>query len=415
MPATNRFNFRTGSWSGDTGPTDAATLIIAGDWAPIRAFAPLIESDPQSIYGDVLPLLREADLSLVNLEAPLSDIGNEVSKSGAVFKGKPSHIKGLTAVPFSAVTLGNNHMFDFGVEAFRQTAEVLDRHAIACTGAGMNKEDAESPLIMEAKGLCVAILNISEGEDLTAAGHGPGVAGWDIKGACARIKNLKKNTTQVLHAVIAVAHCGLEYIPFAPEYVTNAFRELAHAGADAVIGHHPHVPQGLFFHGKTPVCCSLGNFIFYQHTNLFWRKLGYMVRLHISKKGLAGLDIEPYRIHDRGVQMLTGPDRDYFFKRFQEISEPLSTPQGSREAWQGFLDYYGVAGLKNEVNMILNKLDDTPGKGAAMFRNRLTTAQHFYHWQDLLTRVVQDKMGQSPVWARELAREWLTRQIQNER
>ncbi len=415
MPATNRFNFRTGSWSGDTGPTDAATLIIAGDWAPIRAFAPLIESDPQSIYGDVLPLLREADLSLVNLEAPLSDIGNEVSKSGAVFKGKPSHIKGLTAVPFSAVTLGNNHMFDFGVEAFRQTAEVLDRHGIACTGAGMNKEDAESPLIMEAKGLCVAILNISEGEDLTAAGHGPGVAGWDIKGACARIKNLKKNTTQVLHAVIAVAHCGLEYIPFAPEYVTNAFRELAHAGADAVIGHHPHVPQGLFFHGKTPVCCSLGNFIFYQHTNLFWRKLGYMVRLHISKKGLAGLDIEPYRIHDRGVQMLTGPDRDYFFKRFKEISEPLSTPQGSREAWQGFLDYYGVAGLKNEVNMILNKLDDTPGKGAAMFRNRLTTAQHFYHWQDLLTRVVQDKMGQSPVWARELAREWLTRQIQNER
>lgn len=192
MPATNRFNFQTGSWSGDTGPTDAATLIIAGDWAPIRAFAPLIESDPQSIYGDVLPLLREADLSLVNLEAPLSDIGNEVSKSGAVFKGKPSHIKGLTAVPFSAVTLGNNHMFDFGVEAFRQTAEVLDRHGIACTGAGMNKEDAESPLIMEAKGLCVAILNISEGEDLSAAGHGPGVAGWDIKGACARIKNLKK-------------------------------------------------------------------------------------------------------------------------------------------------------------------------------------------------------------------------------
>ena len=415
MPDTNRFNFQTGSWSGDTGPTDAATLIIAGDWAPIRAFAPLIESNPQSIYGDVLPVLQDADLTLVNLEAPLSDIGNEVCKSGAVFKGKTCHIKGLTAVPFSAVTLGNNHMFDFGVEAFRQTAEVLDRHGIACTGAGMNKEDAESPLIMEAKGLCVAILNISEGEDLTAAGPGPGVAGWDIKGACARIKNLKKNTTQVLHAVIAVAHCGLEYIPFAPEYATNAFRELAHAGADAVIGHHPHVPQGLFFHGKTPVCCSLGNFIFYQPTNLFWRKLGYMVRLHISKKGLAGLDIEPYRIHDRGVQMLTGPDRDYFFKRFKEISEPLSTPQGSREAWQGFLDYYGVAGLKNEVNMILNKLDDTPDKGAAMFRNRLTTAQHFYHWQDLLTRVVQDKMGQSPVWARELAREWLTRQIQNER
>jgi len=414
MPNTNRFNFQTGSWSQDAGPTDAATLVIAGDWAPIRAFAPLIESDPQAIYGDVLPLLQEADLTLVNMEAPLSDIGSEACKSGAVFKGSACHVKGLTAVPFSAVTLGNNHMFDFGVEGFQQTVRVLDRHGIARTGAGMTKAEAQAPLMMEAKGVRIAIVNISEGEDLTAAGPGPGVAGWDIKGACTRIKNLKKNTTRALHAVIAVVHCGLEYIPFAPEYATNAFRKLAHAGADAVIGHHPHVPQGLFFHKNTPVCCSLGNFIFYQPTNFFWRKLGYLVRLHISKKGLAGLDIEPYRIHDRGVQMLAGPDRDYFFKRLKEISDPLSTPEGSREAWQGFLDYYGVAGFKNEVNMILNKLDDAPGKGAAMFRNRLTTAQHFYHWQDLLTRVVQGKLGHSPAWARDLAREWLTRQIDNE-
>lgn len=414
MPNTNRFNFQTGSWSQDAKPTDAATLVIAGDWAPIRAFAPLIESDPQAIYGDVLPLLQKADLTLVNMEAPLSDIGSEACKSGAVFKGRTCHVKGLTAVPFSAVTLGNNHMFDFGVEGFQQTVRVLDRHGIARTGAGMTKAEAQAPLMMEANGVRIAIVNISEGEDLTAAGPGPGVAGWDIKGACTRIRNLKKNTTRALHAVIAVVHCGLEYIPFAPEYATNAFRKLAHAGADAVIGHHPHVPQGLFFHKNTPVCCSLGNFIFYQPTNFFWRKLGYLVRLHISKKGLAGLDIEPYRIHDRGVQMLAGPDRDYFFKRLKEISEPLSTPEGSREAWQGFLDYYGVAGFKNEVNMILNKLDDTPGKGAAMFRNRLTTAQHFYHWQDLLTRVVQGKLGHSPAWARDLAREWLTRQIDNE-
>ncbi|HRF90756.1 MAG TPA: CapA family protein, partial [Desulfobacter postgatei] len=333
MPNTNRFNFQTGSWSQDAGPTDAATLVIAGDWAPIRAFAPLIESDPQAIYGDVLPLLQKADLTLVNMEAPLSDIGSEVCKSGAVFKGRTCHVKGLTAVPFSAVTLGNNHMFDFGVEGFQQTVRVLDRHGIARTGAGMTKAEAQAPLMMEAKGVRIAIVNISEGEDLTAAGPGPGVAGWDIKGACTRIKNLKKNTTRALHAVIAVVHCGLEYIPFAPEYATNAFRKLAHAGADAVIGHHPHVPQGLFFHKNTPVCCSLGNFIFYQPTNFFWRKLGYLVRLHISKKGLAGLDIEPYRIHDRGVQMLAGPDRDYFFKRLKEISEPLSTPEGSLEAW----------------------------------------------------------------------------------
>nr|WP_319396917.1 CapA family protein [uncultured Desulfobacter sp.] len=411
MADTNFFNFQTGSWARDTGPTNAATLIIAGDWAPIRAFAPLIESGPRGIYGDVLPLLQDADLTVVNLEAQLSDIGSESCKSGAVFKGKPCHVKGLAAVPFSAVTLANNHMFDFGVDAFRQTTEVLDRHGIARTGAGMTQEAAEAPLIMEAKGIRIAIINISEGEDLTAAGPGPGVAGWDIESACSRIQTLKQDIPQRPHAVIAIAHCGLEYIPFAPEYVTNAFRELADAGADAVIGHHPHVPQGLFFHGNTPICCSLGNFVFYQPTHLFWRKLGYMVRLCVSKNGVVGLDVAPYRIHDRGVQMLAGPDRDYFFKRFRQISGPLATTEGSKDAWQGFLDYYGMHGFKNEVNMILNKLDNTPGKAAAMFRNRLTTAQHFHHWKDLLTRVVEGKMGQSPAWAQDLAREWLTRQI----
>jgi len=92
MPDTKRFNFQTGSWFRDTGPTDAVTLVIAGDWAPIRAFAPLIESNPQSIYGDILPVLQDADLTIVNLEAALSDIGSNVCKSGTVFKGKAQHV-----------------------------------------------------------------------------------------------------------------------------------------------------------------------------------------------------------------------------------------------------------------------------------------------------------------------------------
>ncbi len=413
MQAKQEFNFQTGSWFKENAAPGDASVIIAGDWAPIRAFAPLIESNPEAIYGNLLPLLRDADATLVNLEAPLSDIGREVCKSGAVFKGETCHVQGLSTVPFTAVTLANNHMFDFGVEAFQQTAEVLERHDIAHTGAGMNKEEAESPLIMEANGLKVAIINISEGEDLTGAGPGPGVAGWDIKGAAATIAELKANQADSgICAVIAVVHCGLEYVPFAPTYVTTAFRDLADAGADAVIGHHPHVPQGIFFHNHTPICCSLGNFVFYQPTRFFWRKLGYMVRLHLCENGLKGIDILPYQIHDNGVDMLSGSAKEYFFQRFKEISDPLSTPKGCETAWQGFLDYYGVTGLKNEVGMILNKLDETPGKGAAMFRNRLTTAQHYYHWTDLFTRIVSNQMGTSPDWAQKIAEEWMTRQVE---
>ncbi len=403
-PKVDTIDFKTGTWS--SGRPARADIVIAGDWAPIRDFAPLIKENPESLYGDLLPRIQGADLSLVNLEAPLSDTGSPVCKSGAVFKGDACHVQGLAAVPFDAVTLANNHMFDFGIEAFQATLAALNSCGIRYTGAGMDLEEAKQPLIMETKGLKLAIVNFSEGEDLTAAGTGPGVMGWDIPAVTDLIRNLKPK----VDAIIAVAHCGLEYIPFAPSYVIDAFKKVAEAGADAVIGHHPHVPQGVFIHGSTPICCSLGNFVFYQPTRFYWRKLGYMVDLKLGEKGLAGLEIIPYLIHDKGVSALVGQEKTGFLQRLEEISTPLLTDQGALDGWNGFIDYYGSKGVKNEVNMILDRLDAEPGKGAAMFRNRLTTAQHFHHWKDLLTRMVNDEMGNSPAWARDIAHEWLTRE-----
>ncbi|WDP91705.1 MAG: CapA family protein [Desulfobacter sp.] len=400
-------NFKTGTWSNGRGPV--AHMMIAGDWAPIREFAPLIEKNPEGVYGDLLPLIREADLSLVNLEAPLSDTGAPVTKSGAVFKGNVCHVEGLAAVPFDAVTLANNHMFDFGTVAFKETINALESRNIRHTGAGMDLDEAKAPLILETCGLKVAVVNFSEGEDLTAAGKGPGVMGWDLETVAAQIKTAKAEAD----AVVAVVHCGLEYIPYPPAYVIDAFKAVADAGADAVIGHHPHVPQGIFIHKGVPVCCSLGNFVFYQPTKFHWRKLGYMVNLKLAQKGVAGFDIIPYRIHDTGVSLLQEEEENRFFQRLEEISLPLFDEENALAAWNGFIDYYGTAGFKNEVNMILGKMEgEEPGKGAAMFRNRLTTAQHFYHWKDLLTRIVDNKMGDSPQWARDIAEEWLTREIQ---
>lgn len=404
MIKPDEINFKMGTWS--SGHKARGNIVIAGDWAPIRKFAVLIQKNPESLYGDLLPRLKGADLSLVNLEAPLSDVGSPVCKSGAVFKGDACHVDGLAAVPFDAVTLANNHMFDFGIDAFKETLGVLNSRGIRYTGAGMDLKEAQTPLILETKGMKIAIVNFSEGEDLTTAGTGPGVMGWDIPAVTTLIRELKPR----VDAIIAVAHCGLEYIPFAPSYVIQAFKAVAEAGADAVIGHHPHVPQGVFIHKGTPICCSLGNFVFYQPTRLYWRKLGYMVDLKLSDKGVAGLEIIPYHIHEKGVSALAGKEKTGFLARLEDISTPLNTDQGALDAWNGFIDDYGTRGFKNEVNMILEKLDKEPGKGAAMFRNRLTTAQHYHHWRDLLTRMVNDEMDNSPPWARDLAREWLTRE-----
>ena len=383
-------------------------VLIAGDWAPIRNFAPIIEKDPISIYGDLHPLLSSADLSIVNLEAPLSDQGDPVWKSGSVFKGEKRHINGLTCVPFDVVTLANNHMFDFGQTAFQETLETLDKNGIRHLGAGNDLARARSPLIVTVNDLRIALLNFSEGEDLTGAEKGkPGVMGWDLDHMETAIKALKGT----VDFIIVISHCGIEYIPFPPPYVTSAFKRMADAGADLVVGHHPHVPQGISVYNQTPLCYSLGNFVFFQDTRLIYRKQGYMVKALLQKAHPPALEIIPYEIHSKGVSLLKDTARDIFFAKLKEISMPLKTEQGIEGAWHGFLHHYGSQGFFSEIEMIMKRMKEEPRKGAAMFRNRLTTLQHFHHWKDAMTRMVEGTLESSPDWARQLTREWLTRTL----
>src|SRR5512137_2226686 len=102
-------------------------ILIASDWAPIRAFEPVVSRDPEAVYGDLLPVLRDADLRIVNCECALTRARKPVWKSGAVFKGRPAHVAGLTAVPFDVACLANNHVFDYGRAGFRESFRVLAR------------------------------------------------------------------------------------------------------------------------------------------------------------------------------------------------------------------------------------------------------------------------------------------------
>ena len=184
MPTISSFDWEKGSWTPDITASHynraTAKVCIAGDWAPIRAFKKIMDTRPESVYGDLLPILRAADLSIVNLESPLSGRGEPVFKSGSVFKGEQRHIKALTAAPFGVVTLANNHVLDYGTNAFEDTLEVLNRNHIQWTGAGMSIEEACTPLVINVNDIKIGIVNFSEGEDLTSAGKEPGVMGWDL-------------------------------------------------------------------------------------------------------------------------------------------------------------------------------------------------------------------------------------------
>ena len=157
-----------------------ATVLVASDWAPIRAFEPIVRERPEAVYGDLLPVLRRADLRIVNCECALTSATSPVWKSGAVFKGDAAHVAGLRAVPFEVACLANNHVLDYGVAGLREHLRVLTRAGIRTVGAGLTEAQALVPLSVRVNGQSIHIINISEGEDLTASTGGPGVFGWDV-------------------------------------------------------------------------------------------------------------------------------------------------------------------------------------------------------------------------------------------
>jgi poly-gamma-glutamate synthesis protein (capsule biosynthesis protein) len=278
---------------------------------------------------------------------------------------------------------------------------------------------------MTRRGVRVHIVNFSEGEDLTASSGGPGVFGWEIARAADIVRRCKAKGG----AVIAIGHCGLEYVPYPPPYVVRAFRALADAGADVVIGHHPHVPQGLEWHNGRLVIYSLGNFVFYQPTDLHYRKVGFCVTLQFETDdpatahrqpgtgratatgNLADASLHPYRITDAGLRMLDARDDRQFRRMLTKISRPFRTPGGAERAWDACLDHYGRDGFTSEALGILDRMKTEPEKGAAMFRNRITTLQHSELWRDVLTRVMDGSRTRALPSARKIVEDWFARTV----
>ncbi len=406
MPA-DHLNWEDGTWRAENKSAAEAEVIISADWAPIRDFDPVISENPEAVYGDLLQEMRNADLRITNLECPLSDRGEAVAKSGSVFKGMNRHVKGLTAIPIEVATMANNHVFDFGLDAFNDTRNLLAENKIDSLGAGLSLNEAEKPLVKKINGVKIGLINFSEGEDLTAAGKGPGVFGWEVERVCQLTTELK----QEVDAVIVICHAGLEYIPFPPPYITEAFQSIADAGADLVTGHHPHVPQGVQIYNGVPICYSLGNFVFFQKTNLHYRKLGYMVKAGISKEGISGIRLIPYEILPERLALLKDSKLTEFYGDMQKISGPLNETTGITDTWNGFLKYYGLDGFKDEISRIMKQIDDDLPKGVTMFRNRITTMQHSYHLTDLMTRLAEGTLQDAPDWAVDMADLWFSKTI----
>ena len=379
-------------------------MTVSGDWAPFRGHERHMIDNPEGFYSDLMPALRSADIRVANVECVLGERGQPIPKGGPNLRGPEEAMTALKAVPFNVACLANNHSRDFGDESLKHTIDLLRGAELQTVGAGMSGEEAARPLVLEVHGVRVAIINCAEGEECRSRDGGAGGYGFELRAVADQIAALK--ASGAADAVVLIFHGGREHTPLPPPYVVRSLRGVADAGADAVIGHHPHVPQGIELRGHVPIAYSLGNFCFWQTSDLFFRRAGYLTHLDFAGSRLTGLSITPYLVESDRVRCMPDDARRSFMTDLRRVSELLAEPDAVQACWDAFIDSFGSDPHLRNCKSALELSATDRIQAAASMLNVLRTPAHRRFVMRACERVTQGQDGTSPEWARELVSRW---------
>ena len=264
-------------------------LAITGDVAPMREVR---EHDPR-----LHQFMHRAEVVFGNLETPLTSRGARAEKA-ATHRAHPDRVAEVKSFGFDVVTLANNHMLDFGAEGLADTIAALSAAGVDAVGAGANRHEALRPTLRTSSRGTIAFLGLCAAlpPGFAATDERPGVAplrvrqsvaidpalqqeqpggapfmhtsayAGDVDAACAAVsaaRGAAKLVVVALHWGIPHGFAARSYGILA-EYQRPVAHALVDAGADLVVGHHPHVVHPVERYGRGLIAYSLGNYVFHS-------------------------------------------------------------------------------------------------------------------------------------------------------
>jgi hypothetical protein len=243
-------------------------IVFGGDVTLSRHVALVVGQDGPEAPLEAVPELARADLAIVNLESVLATSGERNPEVDGVaphyFRGRPELLGVLRAAGVDVVTTANTHTADYGTEALLEQGEHLDRMGILAPGSGANPTDACAPVYAEAGGLVVAILAFDTTQPAAGARPGrPGTCHVPLEPAAAMgvLGPLLEESRRQAHVVLVGAHWGADFERDPSEAKRELGRLLVEAGADAVLGSHAHLLQGIETHLGRPILHDAGNLL----------------------------------------------------------------------------------------------------------------------------------------------------------
>ncbi|MDY0263346.1 CapA family protein [Syntrophotalea acetylenica] len=302
-------------------PETSLRLAVVGDLLFTTPYgSKQSERGLEALAPEIRALFSRCDLVLANLESTLP--AEHLIESEPRVLGSPAQFDSLKAAHINLVSLANNHAFDALTAGFTHTKNKLAQLQIRSFGAGVNQKQAQESVSLDINGIRIAFIGAvapSTGMQHFAAPHTPGVAYLDTEAICANIQHLKQDH----HHVILSPHWGDERYRFpSPEQIAQG-HAFIDAGATAVLGHHPHVIQGVENYHNGFIAYSLGNFlsnrVFWENGDMLtwdrFERSSQIVMLELNKKGIAHVEQIPVFDNGTTVEVERRGRTDKYLKR----------------------------------------------------------------------------------------------------
>lgn len=271
-----------------------ATITIAGDICfhedgYVMDYYDTVNDLEACISPNVLRLMQDADVFYLNHEYCIGTSGTPTTQKTYRFQAKPERMDILKEMGTDLVCLANNHVFDYGEEAMIETCDLLDEAQIQYVGGGRNFDEATKPAYFDVNGLRIGFVAASNAEvhryTPQATETSPGIL---LAYEMDPYLEVVRKAAQQCDYLIAYMHWGTEDSNYLNEQQQAEGRQLLEAGADIVVGGHPHVLQGMEYVDGKPIVYSLGDFWFNKDT-----KYTGLLQLQIDENGLKEMSFVP--------------------------------------------------------------------------------------------------------------------------
>ena len=315
-------------------------IFITGDYCPIgRIENYLLSEKYDEVIQDISKISNSADLSITNLEAPLTNSIDKLNKSGPNIKALKKGINPLKEAGFNLVTLSNNHILDFKEKGIKDTMELCSDNKIGYVGAGVNIEEARKPFIFIHDDKKIGILNFAENEFCSATKSSAGANPVNLINNNYDIKKLK----QEVDFLIVIAHGGREHYQLPTPNQRDRYRFYVDSGADLVVGHHSHCFSGYENYNDKYIFYSLGNFIFdykKKYQKGLWTE-GYAVLFDINfENKKVKFDLHPFQqgqLKKPLLNLLNKKQKEVFFKKIFELNNLIIDDSMFQKSWRQYL------------------------------------------------------------------------------